>query len=275
MSAVVIEGGLVHYEAFGRGRPVLFLHGWLGSWRYWMSTMEAISDKYRTYALDLWGFGDSDKSKPRYEISDYVSLINNFTDNMGIRDAPIVGHSLGAVIALECAARFPDRARKVMAVSLPVPATDNISKSKITGYFMNDSSRLLKVFSRSKIIHKEVEQELQKTLEDAVKGSLESVSELNVLNRIQMITNSPDSMLLTVYGKKDDVVLTPDFDKLFEEKNLNGSIKNFRSIDLTDSKHFPMLEDANKFNRLLQDFLDVEDDLSVLELKEEWRRRTR
>ena len=115
MSAVVIDGGLVHYEAFGRGRPVLFLHGWLGSWRYWMPTMEAISDKYRTYALDLWGFGDSDKSKERYEISDYVALLNNFADNMGIREAPIVGHALGATIALEYAARYPDRTKKVIA----------------------------------------------------------------------------------------------------------------------------------------------------------------
>src|SRR5687768_3424919 len=127
MSAVVIDGGLVHYEAFGRRRPVLFLHGWLGSWRYWMSTMEAVSDRYRTYALDLWGFGDSDKSKQRYELSDYVALVNNFAENMGIREAPIIGHSLGAVVALEYAARYPDRVGKVMAVSLPM-TVDAISR---------------------------------------------------------------------------------------------------------------------------------------------------
>ncbi|HET9433568.1 MAG TPA: alpha/beta fold hydrolase, partial [Chitinophagaceae bacterium] len=60
MSALIIDGDVVHYEAFGRGKPVLFIHGWLGSWRYWVPTMQAISDKYRAYALDLWGFGDSD-----------------------------------------------------------------------------------------------------------------------------------------------------------------------------------------------------------------------
>ena len=42
MSAIVIENGLVHYEVIGRGKPVIFLHGWLGSWRYWMGTMEAL-----------------------------------------------------------------------------------------------------------------------------------------------------------------------------------------------------------------------------------------
>ncbi|HEY4724103.1 MAG TPA: alpha/beta hydrolase, partial [Anaerolineae bacterium] len=33
MSAIIIDSGLIHYEAIGRGRPLIFLHGWLGSWR--------------------------------------------------------------------------------------------------------------------------------------------------------------------------------------------------------------------------------------------------
>ncbi|HDN79852.1 MAG TPA: alpha/beta hydrolase, partial [Chloroflexi bacterium] len=59
MSAIVIDGGIIHYEVIGRGRPLIFIHGWLGSWRYWMGSMEELSPYFRTYALDLWGFGDS------------------------------------------------------------------------------------------------------------------------------------------------------------------------------------------------------------------------
>ncbi len=265
MSAVVIDGGLVHYEAFGRGRPVLFLHGWLGSWRYWMSTMESISDKYRTYALDMWGFGDSDKSKSRYQVSDYVALINNFTDNMGIREAPIVGHALGASVALEYAVRYPDRAKKVMAVSLPI-TPDCISRKFID--FTNES-KWLKVFGRKQIAHKEVQQEVEKTANNAIATSVQSVSEIDVMSRIQIVSQSTDAMLLAVYGEKDDMV-DPN-----PTRNLNGNVSNIRPIGMPDSKHFPMLEEATRFNRLLQDFLDVEDDLSVLEIKEEWRRRTR
>ena len=61
MSAIVIKEGLVHYEVIGRGQPLIFIHGWLGSWRYWVPAMEQMSARHRTYALDLWGFGDSDK----------------------------------------------------------------------------------------------------------------------------------------------------------------------------------------------------------------------
>ena len=109
-----------------------------------------------------------------------------------------------------------------------------------------------------------------KTESEAIAKSLESVAELDVMSRIQMVAQSADAVLLAVYGEKDDIII-PDPERL----NLNGSAKNIRPIGLADSKHFPMLEDAAKFNRLLQDFLDVENDLSVLELKEEWRRRTR
>ena len=73
MSAIVIENSLVHYEVIGRGKPIIFLHGWLGSWRYWMGTMEALARRYRCYALDFWGFGDSDKSRLNCTVSDYLT----------------------------------------------------------------------------------------------------------------------------------------------------------------------------------------------------------
>jgi pimeloyl-ACP methyl ester carboxylesterase len=263
MSAVVIDGGLIHYEAFGRGRPVLFLHGWLGSWRYWMTTMEAISDKYRTYALDLWGFGDSDKSKPRYEISDYVTLINNFSENLGLREAPIVGHSLGAMIALEYTARYPDRVKKVMAVSMPV-TSDSISRKLID---FSSNSVFSKMLWWRQLAHKEVQKEAQKTGEGVVNASVQSAAQIDFRSRLQLIEQS-EALVLAVYGEKDDMVDPAPL------RELNGGWKNVRPIGLAESKHFPMLEEAAKFNRLLQDFLDV-DDLSVLELKEEWRRRTR
>jgi pimeloyl-ACP methyl ester carboxylesterase len=262
MSAVVIDGGLVHYEAFGRGSPVLFLHGWLGSWRYWMRTMEAIADRNRTYALDLWGFGDSDKSKRRYNLSDYVTLIDHFVDNMGIRDAPIVGHALGAMVALEYAFCHPDRVKKIMAVSMPMNA-DSISRRLID---FGNNSVMAKVLWWRQISHKEVQLEAEKTGQGAISLSVESVADIDIQIRIGQLK---DSMLLAVYGEKDDII-DPS-----PTRNLSKHRYNVRPIGLSESKHFPMLEETAKFNRLLKDFLDVKDDLSILELKEEWRRRTR
>jgi hypothetical protein len=119
------------------------------------------------------------------------------------------------------------------------------------------------------ITHKEVKSEAEKAGKDAISLSLQSVAQINIDNYIQSIGQWKDAMLLVVYGEKDDII-DPE-----PTRELDGQWDNIRPIGLSESKHFPMLEETAKFSRLLKDFLAVEGDLSVLELKEEWRRRHR
>ena len=120
MSAITIEDELVHYEVLGRGRPVILVHGWLGSWRYWVPTMERLSTKYRCYALDLWGFGDSGKDPKRYAVEKQIDLLGNFIERMGIPKVVLVGHSLGAAVAAQFAAN-PETSAKVHRMLLVAP----------------------------------------------------------------------------------------------------------------------------------------------------------
>lgn len=120
MSAITIDNDLVHYEVLGRGRPVILLHGWLGSWRYWVPAMQQLSAKYRVYALDLWGFGDSGKNAQRYGFASQVLLLGQFMDKMGIAKAALVGHDLGAAVAAHYAVRHADRVPRLMAVCPPL-----------------------------------------------------------------------------------------------------------------------------------------------------------
>ena len=99
MSAIIIHDGLVHYEVIGRGKPLVFVHGWLGSWRYWVPAMEGLSVGHRSYALDLWGFGDSDKLDRHYSVDGYVGLLGEFLDHLGVQRVSLVGHALGGMVA--------------------------------------------------------------------------------------------------------------------------------------------------------------------------------
>ena len=86
MSAIHLNNRLVHYELVGRrGQPIIFLHSWLGSWRYWLPTMDHISERHRAYALDFWGFGESDRKDSDFSVSEYVNMLFGFMDNMGLR----------------------------------------------------------------------------------------------------------------------------------------------------------------------------------------------
>jgi pimeloyl-ACP methyl ester carboxylesterase len=120
MSAVTIDNDLVHYEVLGRGRPVILLHGWMNSWRYWVPSMQQLSMKYRTYALDLWGYGDSSKDDARLTLDAHVELLGNFMDKLGIAKAAFVGHSLGAAVMVRFSLKNPGRVARLMAISPPV-----------------------------------------------------------------------------------------------------------------------------------------------------------
>lgn len=122
MSAIQIGDDLVHYEVLGRGRPVILLHSWIGSWRYWVPTMQHLQLKYRVYALDLYGFGDSGKNPRKYTLEHQVQLLADFTDQLGIEKTALVGHGLGAMVALEYANQHKKRSRvpRMLLVSAPL-----------------------------------------------------------------------------------------------------------------------------------------------------------
>ncbi|MEM7034036.1 MAG: alpha/beta hydrolase, partial [Chloroflexota bacterium] len=120
MSSIVTDQGVVHYEVAGRGKPVILLHGWIGSWGYWLNTMTCLESKFRGYALDFWGFGDSNKQRDSFQISDFVTLVDQFMDRLGIDSAPIIGHSMGGTVALSLALARPSRVEKVIVVGSPI-----------------------------------------------------------------------------------------------------------------------------------------------------------
>jgi len=261
MSAIVISEGLVHYEVIGRGRPLVFIHGWLGSWRYWVPTMEELSVGHRAYAFDLWGFGDSDKVGRSYSLDAYVELLGQFLDKLGVMRSTLVGHALGGVVALLFAAQAPEWVEQVMAVNVPLIGE---SINRPLAGFSGDGVALARLAAR-RAKFPEVEMEVGKTDVSAVTGSIHSVMESDLRRKLP----PPDIPVLLVYGGDDPLVKPP------RQGWLQNCEDNMRAIFLDGAQHFPMLEERNKFNRLLKDFLEAEGDLRSLELKEEWQRRQR
>jgi pimeloyl-ACP methyl ester carboxylesterase len=263
MSVVFVDGNRIHYETFGRGKPIVFVHGWLGSWRYWVPVMEVLAVDHKTYALDLWGFGDSDKRREWYDVQMYVEMLTAFLDELGISSVPLVGHTLGAAIAVNLAVRHPNLVSKVLAVSLPLSA-DAINRKLLTA---GPNDVLARLFWHRQRPYDEVENSLPKIAKNAVALTIQAVARLDLRETLEEV----DVPVLTVYGDRDNVISLDQADEL-EENHYTA-----RSIVLPESHHFPMLDQTAKFARLLRDFANVDDpeELYNLTIKEEWRRRTR
>ncbi len=262
MSALIIDDEVVHYEVLGRGRPLIFVHGWLGSWRYWIPTMQALSAEYRTYALDLWGFGDSAKVDSRYPLEAQANLLARFMDQLGILKAAFVGHALGGAVLLRFARQYPELADRVMGVSVPLRGT------AVNNRLLNSApaSTLEWLLGKGPAVEP-ITREAVKADPQAVAATVKAVIDTDLRQDLAQLV--PPYLL--VYGEKDPMIAMPDENW---RAGLNG---NVHSLGLEESRHFPMLDEAAKFNRLLVDFLSLRsgDSLTDLELREEWRRRVR
>lgn len=260
MSAILLDSSIVHYEVLGRGRPVIFLHGWVGSWRYWISSMQVASTSFRAYALDLWGFGDTAHTIVNYTLENQVSLIDRFLMEMGIGKIALVGHGLGGLVGMAFAARFPQSVDRLMAVNTPLDYAAVHARlrtappSELIDWLTNRSPEAIAA------------------LVDAPKADIQAIAASMAglqSNNIFMGFRSTNIPCLLVYGDKDPAITTPD-----EEFSLSTMT---HQIELEGSGHFPMIDETSRFNRLLTDFLALDSGLSPreLQMKEEWRRRVR
>jgi pimeloyl-ACP methyl ester carboxylesterase len=263
MSAVILQSEIVHYEVLGRGRPVLFLHGWVGSWRYWIPTMQAASTEFRAYALDFWGFGDTAKHSERYLPLDQVGLLEAFLEHLGIGKVAIIGHGLGGVVGMMFAARFPNQVDRLMAVSQPI---GNIS---VNPRLLNDSPQELSDWLLGRTSNTEaVRMEVPKTDPEAIRSSITMLDPADLLAAYAGL----QTPVLFVHGANDLA-----FPLANPDQHLSVLPAHTHSILFEQSGHFPMLDEANKFNRLMHDFFALKSGESPgeLQLKEEWKRRVR
>lgn len=262
MSAILFEQEIIHYEVLGRGRPILFLHGWVGSWRYWIPVMQAASISFRTYAVDLWGFGDSSKDARRYGLNEQLQLLHGFLDQLGIARVAVVGHGLGAVLGLAYAQAYPGVVDRVMAVGCP------LDTGMIHSRMGSDSPEALAEWLLAKWLPAEpARADAPKTDPLAIQASLNSLSQMD----LDGLWSQSQTACLMVHGLNDPAVQPPNVD----HQNRMPFLMHAMTFD--QSGHFPMLDESSKFNRLLTDFLALSSGVSPRELllKEEWKRRVR
>jgi pimeloyl-ACP methyl ester carboxylesterase len=96
---------------------LVFLHGLNGYIPIWNKTIEELSKDYRCIAVDLPGFGRSEKGELPINIFYYADLLIKFLDAMRVKEAVLVGHSMGGQIAMNMAMRHAQRFKKLVLVA--------------------------------------------------------------------------------------------------------------------------------------------------------------
>jgi pimeloyl-ACP methyl ester carboxylesterase len=120
-----VEGVRVHYHFAGAGRPLLLLHGLVGSGRNWRQNIGFLSRYASVYAIDLFNMGESERV-PGLDASLEATAdrLAALMDALGLESADIAAHSHGGAIAMMFAARHPARVQKLILFAPANPFCD-------------------------------------------------------------------------------------------------------------------------------------------------------
>jgi pimeloyl-ACP methyl ester carboxylesterase len=144
-SRIKLSAGQIFWREVGnRQNPVsIFLHGSWHDGSQWEETIEPLSRDFHCFAPDLLGYGNSTEIEPPNSIESEVDCLAEFLNTLKLSPVYLIGHSLGAWIAISYALKYPDRVRGVVMISPEGFSLNNWNKySKLTKYLLADPWRL-------------------------------------------------------------------------------------------------------------------------------------
>jgi pimeloyl-ACP methyl ester carboxylesterase len=259
-----------YWAAGEQGSAVVLVHGLGGFIENWAYNINALAERHRVYAMDLMGFGRSDKTPLIRDINVLVKFINDFMETMRIEKASLVGNSLGGGLVLQFALDYPAKVEKLVLVDNAGIGRDVISDFKVcsipvlgellTRPSLKGTARLWKEIVCDPVI---ITPELvnltygiisQPGAKKALLAELRSGINLggqranlvnSVLNRLSALT----APTLVVWGKKDRIIPVAHA-QIAVNKVPGARLEIFERCG-----HMPQLEQPEKFNKLVLDFL--------------------
>ncbi len=94
------DGAKIYYEDRGEGQPLLFVHGWLCSSKFWQRNVPELANAFRVVTVDLRGHGNSSKTLTGHTIGQYARDVREVIEHLELQETVLVGWSLGGPVVL-------------------------------------------------------------------------------------------------------------------------------------------------------------------------------
>jgi 4,5:9,10-diseco-3-hydroxy-5,9,17-trioxoandrosta-1(10),2-diene-4-oate hydrolase len=268
---ITVNGIKVHYWDEGSGDvPIILVHGINSNVTFWQENVFALAKTHRVIAVDLIGFGDTDKPQINYNVAMLAQFLYDFLQSLQLKRYYLVGHSLGSAVSLQFVILFPGLVGKLVLVSpvglthkLPwvlrlsaLPFVDKLllhinkkliakavylyvhNKSCVTEEFLQNNYRIAQLPGTQEVLVSLLRQniDIHGIKKDVVKTLMTNLSKLTM-------------PILVIWGKND---------KLLSVENARAVLQLIpqAKLEIFDKcGHVPQLEHPEKFNQLVNDFL--------------------
>ena len=246
----------IYVDDKGKGFPLILVHGYLGSSEMWCHQKNYFSNFCRVIAPALPGFGESGSAQSLDSINKMAKFIINIIDEKNINKFNLLGHSMGGMIVQEIVKILNQRVNKLICF-----ATGSIGE--IPGRFetIDETREKLKkdgiALSFSRVPKKWFIKGDQDKNYFLCSNAVKNVSLETADNALLAMKNwsgkdnlqNIDNETLIIWGDKDT---SYNFEQV---DTLNKNIKNSRLEIFKDCSHNVHLEQSDRFNRLIEDFI--------------------
>lgn len=250
--AVSSDGQKIHYKESGsRNTAVILVHGWLGNTEWWDDQQKYLTPNYHVVQIDLAGHGKSDSSRETWTSSQYADDIKAVADAIDAPEIILVGHSMSGAYVLEASLKIP----KVKALVL-IDTLKDLDES-----FTDEQVEQILSIYRSDFKHA-VENILPQYLfvEQTPPAIRERVQHEFLQNDPEKAINALKPLYTTDFRKVAEQVQVPviAINSDASPTNLEGNrkyLKDYNYVTITGVGHYPMLENPEEFNSILNKVL--------------------
>lgn len=252
METLLFKNISVNYTDSGKGTAIVLLHGFLENAKMWDAFVPELAQKYRVVTIDLLGHGKTQPLNYVQTMEDNADLVLSVLNELRIRKAILVGHSMGGYVALAFADLFPNIVKGIALVNStakPDSAERKINRDRaIVAVKQNYASfvrmSVANLFSEDnrERFAQEIEAVKLEALKTPLQGIVASLEGMKIRKDREPLLHEGKFPVLLVLGKKDPVLNFEETQEL--KKHPNVSLEVFPDGHMSPIENRPDLQDA-------------------------------
>lgn len=118
MKSIAFNGYKVRYKRTGTGKPIVFLHNAGSDHRIWDYQIDAFKKTHEIFALDILGYGSSDRPHVEYSLNLYTDMLKTFIETLDLHEVVLVGHCIGGATSINYSYVHPERIRALVVFNV-------------------------------------------------------------------------------------------------------------------------------------------------------------
>lgn len=252
---VEIDGIKINYIRTGSGDPVLVLHGWGASIETVMPIVNTLKQNHTVYAMDLPGFGKSQKPKEVFGSFCYSDIVKEFIDRLIPGKLSLVGHSFGGKLSIIISSKYPEIINKVVLID----SAGIMPKRTLKYHIRVKSFKLLKKLYNALVFWEDKEKRMEKLYKrfgsddyQNSSGVMRKILVRVVNENLKPILRDIKAPTLLIWGDQDED--TP----LYMAEIMEKEIKDSGLVVFEGAGHYSYLDDYNRFTRVMDAFFKPE-----------------